>query len=425
MKTQYGWGRFAAVVLIAAGVMAALFTAGYLPRVETQNRALAQVKPEGKSMPEAGVVTAQRAPAQFELTLPGTIQSNTEAALFARADGYVRRRLVDIGDRVRAGQLLAEIDSPELDQQIREGEASVRRAASQEQQAKHGVEQSRANLELARVTHERWSALVSKGVLAKQDGDEKHAVFLARQADVASAEAALASASEALGASQAALARLREMQGFRRVVAPFGGVITARNIEQGSLVGAGSGAGVREMFRIAALSPLKVQVSVPQSEVQLIAVGAPVAVTVDELPGKTFTGRVVRTSHALDAASRTLLTEISLPNPEGRLLPGMYTNLVFRLNRDKPPVLAPANALLLGSAGTRLAVVREGGRIHFQPVTVGRDYGAMVEIVSGLAEGQRIVMNVTDEMREGTQVKPVPLAQGQGSKQGAGKGGAK
>jgi RND family efflux transporter MFP subunit len=317
---------------------------------------------------------------------------------------------VDIGDRVSAGQLLAEIDSPELDQQIREAQAGVRRSESMERQSGHMVEQARANRELARVTNERWSLLVAKGVLAKQEGDEKRSAYVARQADVAAAESGLASATEALAASQAALGRLREMQQFRKVVAPFAGVITARNIEVGSLVGAGSSSAVRELFRIADLSVLKVQVSVPQSEVQLIRVGSSIDVTVDELPRQSFAGRVVRTASTLDPASRTLLTEVSLSNPGGRLLPGMYASLVFHLRRPDPPVLVPATALLLGAQGTRLAVVGQGGRIHYQPVTVGRDYGTQVEIVSGIAAGQKVVMNVTGEMPEGTPVKPVPLA---------------
>lgn len=427
MKRTSGIARLTVIVLLAAGVMAVLFAVGYLPKLETNRRAVLNANPGRKALPEAGVVTVQRAPSEFDLTLPGTIQSETEAPLYARADGYVRRRLVDIGDRVSAGQLLAEIDSPEQDQQIREAEAGVRRSESMERQSGHAIEQSRANLELARVTHERWSSLVAKGVLAKQEGDEKRSAYVARQADVAAAESGLASAREALAASHAALGRLREMQRFRKVVAPFGGVITARNIEVGSLVGAGSSSAVRELFRIAKISVLKVQVNVPQSEVQLIRVGTSIDVTVDELPRQIFTGHVVRTANALDPASRTLLTEVSLPNPGGRLLPGMYANLVFHLRRPDPPVLVPATALLLGAQGTRLAVVGQGGKIHYQPVTVGRDYGAQVEIVSGIAEGQKVVMNVTDEMPEGTPVKPVPLATKKGQEKSAGtsKGGAK
>ena len=279
-----------------------------------------------------------------------------------------------------------------------------------ERQSGHVIEQARANRELARVTHERWSLLVTKGVLAKQEGDEKRSAYVARQADVAAAESGLVSAREALAASQAAVGRLREMQQFRKVVAPFGGVITARNIEVGSLVGAGSSSAARELLRIAKLSVLKVQVNVPQSEVQLIRVGTSVEVTVDELPRQIFAGRVVRTASTLDPASRTLLTEVSLPNPGGKLLPGMYANLVLHLRRPDPPILVPATALLLGAKGTRLAVVGQDGKIHYQFVTVGRDYGAQVEVVSGIAEGQKVVMNVTDEMPEGTPVKPIPLA---------------
>ena len=417
MKRTSGIARLTVIVLLAAGVMAVLFAVGYLPKLETNRRALANARQGPKVLPEAGVVAVQRAPSEFDLTLPGTIQSDTEAPLYARADGYVRRRLVDIGDRVSAGQLLAEIDSPEQDQQIREAEAGVRRSESMERQSGHVIEQARANRELARVTHERWSLLVTKGVLAKQEGDEKRSAYVARQADAAAAESGLASAREALAASQAALGRLREMQQFRKVVAPFGGVITARNIEVGSLVGAGSSSAVRELFRIAKLSVLKVQVNVPQSEVQLIRVGTSVEATVDELPRQIFAGRVVRTASTLDPASRTLLTEVSLPNPGGKLLPGMYANLVFHLRRPDPPILVPATALLLGAQGTRLAVVGQGGKIHYQSVTVGRDYGAQVEVVSGIAEGQKVVMNVTDEMPEGTPVKPIPLA----TKKGPGK----
>jgi RND family efflux transporter MFP subunit len=362
------------------------------------------------SPPAVTVAPVREAPAEVEISLPGNVQAETETPVFARADGYIKRRVADIGDRVKAGQLLAEIDSPELDQQIREAQATVKRSRSVLRQAEAALGQARANLGLADVTARRWQTLVSKGVLSKQDGDEKRAVLEARTADAAAAEANVETARETIAANEAAVQRLAELQAFRQVRAPFAGVITARNVDVGALVSAGSGASIREMFRLAQTHTLRVFVNVPQSEAPAVRQGLACILEVEEYRGRRFPGTVARTANALDAASRTLLTEVRTPNPDGILLPGMYATVNFRVRRQNPPLLIPSAAFRNTAGGPVAAVVGEGAVIHFVPVKFGRDYGAQIEVMEGLRPGQKIATNLTDQVREGAHVRPVAAA---------------
>ncbi len=365
-------------------------------------------------VPEPGVAPRRARATLWWIALPAVL-----AGLFAL--GYwprqarARRLTAAAG---RAGQLLAEIESPELDQQILEAEAALRRSRSAAGQAEAVLAQARANLELAEVTAQRWEILVPKGVLSKQEGDEKRAAYLARKADVAAAEANLRAAHEAVAAAEAGLRRLRELRNFRQVRAPFAGVITARNVDVGTLVTAGSSAAVREMYRLAQIHPLRVHVNVPQSEAANIRAGLLCEVESEQLAGGRFPGRVTRTANALDPASRTLLTEIRVDNPQGVLLPGMYATVRFRLQRSRPPLLIPASAYRNTEKGPVAAVLGPDRSVRFVQVRLGRDLGAQIEVLSGLQAGQKVVTNLSDEIRPGVKVRLPAPPKGSQQKQG-------
>lgn len=415
-------GRRSRKALVAAALAAvalgALLAVGYWPRATRARQLAATAQAQQQSLPSVTVVPAKEAPAEVEISLPGTIQADVETPVFARADGYIKRRLADIGDRVKTGQVLAEIDSPELDQQIREAEAAVKRVQSTLRQVQAAQEQARANLGLAEVTAKRWQALVNKGVLSKQDGDEKRSAYEARRADVAAAEANVQAARDNISATEATLQRLLELQSFRQVRAPFAGVITARNVDVGALVSAGSSSSLREMFRVAQIQTLRVFANVPQSEAPAIRTGLACMVEVEEYRGRRFPGKVTRTANALDAASRTLLTEVQTPNPEGLLLPGMYATVRFQSRRQDPPLLIPAAAFRNTAKGPLVAILGEGATAHLVRVRLGRDYGAQIEVLEGLRPGQKVITNLTDEVGEGVKVRPVAPAKPAAGKAG-------
>jgi len=393
--------------VVAVLLLGGLLVLGYWPRATQARKLAAATQADQRTLPIVSVVVVKQAPAEVDLELPGNVQALTEAVVFARADGYVKRRLADIGDRVKGGQLLAEIESPELDQQIREAQATLRRAQSSLRQSEAALAQSQANLGLAEATARRWQTLVSKGVLSKQDGDEKQSALDARKADVGAAEAAVQAARDNIAANEAAVQRLSELQSFRQVRAPFAGVVTARNIDVGSLVSAGSNTSVRELFRLAQIQTLRVFVNVPQSEMAAIRTGILCSLETQELRGKKFEGRVTRTANSLDASSRTLLTEIQVPNPSGELLPGIYATVHCKIRRSDPPLLIPSAAFRNTDKGPIVGVLREGASVHLQPVQLGRDFGTQIEVTAGLRAGQKVITTLTDEVREGVKVKPV------------------
>jgi RND family efflux transporter MFP subunit len=400
--------------LVVLGIVAlfflGLFVGGILPRL-SRAKTLDAASTNVKHGPvEVTVISVRNAPSETDITLPGNVQGLTEAVIYARADGYISKRYVDIGQRVSAGQLLVDIESPEIQQQVMQGRAALEQAQSNLNLSGATLQQNKANLQLAEETDRRTSALVSRGVLSKQEGDQSRSTLLARQADVAAAEAAVQTSEHAIRAANANLKRLQELQGYTHVRAPFSGVITARNVDIGTLVSAGSGSSVRELFRMAQSERLRIFVNVPQSEVRSIRVGLPCTLTVRQFGAREFPATVVRTAEALDPASRTLLTEVQLPNAKGELLPGMYAQVKFHIRREHPPLLIPSEALITDAKGEQVALVR-GDRIHLQPVVSGNDYGPEVEILSGIAEGDRLVTNLTDEVQEGRTIKPVETKQ--------------
>ena len=406
-RSQTGIARFPIVLALILITLTGLFFLGYLPRTARAKQLIAGTEASLREAVDVSAAKVEAAPGAADLLLAGNIQAVTEAALFARTDGYVKKRIADIGDRVEQGQILAELESPEVDQQLAQARATVKQSQSALAQTEAALQQAKANQALADATFKRWKELVQSGVISKQDGDEKEAAYLARKADVAAAEANIKAAQSAISAGEANVSRLLEIQSFQKVRAPYTGVITLRNITLGTLVSAGSSTAVRELYRITQLDLLKIMVSVPQSEVAFIHDGLNCSIQVKELPGQSYSAKVSKTANSLDATSRTLLTEIQFRNPGEKVLPGMYGEVKFTLHRTKPPLLIPSDAVLSGRAGMQVALIRKNGTVHYQNVDLGRDNGAKIEVLTGLDLGDRIVMNPTDEVREGVKVKVV------------------
>ena len=306
------------------------------------------------------------------LALPGTLQGFTQSPISARASGYLKRWTRDIGSRVEKGELLAEIETPEIDQQLSQAVAARQQAA--------------AALELAKSTLARWEGLRKKDVVSQQDLDERRG--------------ALAQASANLAAADANVQRLRQTEGFKRVLAPFAGVITRRNVDVGDLIDAGAGNGGRALFQLAQTAPLRVYLNVPQAYAQLVKEGQPVVVTQSELRGQSFKGQVARTSGAIDSATRMMQVEVALPNKEGILLPGAYVQVSLPLTPSRA-LSIPANALLFRAEGTRVAVVDAEGKVRLRSVSLGRNYGETVEVIDGLTATDRLVLNPSDSLAEG------------------------
>lgn len=392
---------FAIVVLIAV-----LFAAGYLPRMQ-RARALEQSVEEKKaSVPDVTVVPVKVSPPHSDLLLPGNITPLTEATINARADGYLSRRFVDFGDRVKSGAVLAEIEAPELDQQVQQARSSVQQAQAALSRAQHTLAQSTANLHLADVTAQRWKALVDRGVVSKQEYDQQSANFQAQQAGVESAQADVRAAEDNIQVSQHNLERLIHMQDYLKITAPFTGIVTARNVDIGSLI---SSNGSTPMFRMAQIDTVRIIVDVPQHNAPSIKVGQQAEVTLQEFPGRKFLGRISRTANSLSANTRTLPTEVQVPNPDGSLMPNMFANVNLIGAQTTSTILIPGDALIVRPDGTQVAVIENGNRVHLQPVEVGRDYGAEMEIRSGLSMGESVIVNPSDDVREGAEVNPVQL----------------
>jgi len=302
------------------------------------------------------------------LALPGTLQGFQQAPIAARAAGYVRRWTKDIGSHVAKGEVLAVIEAPEVDQQLSQAEAARQQAA--------------AGLALAKSTVDRWEALRRKDVVSQQELDERRSGATQAAANLAAADANVQ--------------RLRQLQGFTRVTAPFDGVITRRNVEVGDLVDSSG----KTLFVLTQMDPLRIYVNVPQSYAQLVRAGQKVVVTQAELRGRTFTGEVARSAGAIDPATRTMQVEINLPNRDGTLLPGAYVQVDLPLAGAKTLVV-PTNVLLFRGEGTRVALVDADHRVRLKPVTLGRNLGESIEVLGGVADGDRLVVNPSDSLAEG------------------------
>src|SRR5436305_3392227 len=312
------------------------------------------------------VIDAQRDLKPKELVLPGTFQAFKETTIYPRSNGYVKSWKVDIGDNVQAGQLLAEIATPEVDQQLA---------------------QARAQEEIAKLTADRWRDLVQKNVVSKQEYDQNEKAYEAAKAN---------------------LQQLEKIQSFQQILAPFAGKIAARNIDVGTLVTAGSGNSGTPLFSLVQSDLLRVYAYAPQENAPSIHEGLAAKIVLQEFPGQEFDGSVTRTAGALDPQSRTMQVEVQVPNHEGKLYAGMYGQVKFRLADENAPIVVPANAFLFRTDGPQVATVSKDNRIHWQTIRVGRDFGTQLEVLDGLAENTGVVMNPTDDLAEGIQVQLKP-----------------
>ena len=390
------------LILIVAG-----FFTGYLPRHRREEVLAAESNETSQTLPVVTVTKVTRSDRQSELVLPGNIQAVTEAPVLARASGYIKKRYVDIGDRVREGQVLAEIEAPELDQMILQARAALDQTNSAVEQAQASLEQGRSNENLAKVTAVRWDNLQKRGVVSKQENDTYQAQYAAQQSNVQALEKAVAAARSNVGAAHANLDRLIQLKSYQTVRAPFAGVITVRNVDTGALVTDSN----TLLFRIAQTGFLRTYVNLPQTDADSVHPGQTATLTVPELPGRKFIGKIARTANALDPATRTLLTEVQVSNSAGILMPGMYAQVDLSVPRKNPPLLIPGDTLVVRSDGPQVAVVGLDGTVHFTLIQLGRDYGDRLEVLSGLEAGQQIVVNASDVVREGVKVKPVSAAE--------------
>lgn len=392
-----------AIVFASTLVVVVAFLGGYVPLEKRRSTIVMEAREREEALPRVDVIQVGQAANNAMLELPGNIQAIIEAPILVRADGYIGTLGADIGDRVQAGQVLARIEAPELDDQARQVRAALVQAQAALEQSQATFEQGKAEAELARVTAQRWADLAKQGITSRQDNDQYQAAYQSRVAAVRALEKGIAVQRANLTAAEANVARLEKVASYRSVKAPFAGVITLRNLDAGALVSNGS----TLLFRIAQTGTLRTYVNVPQTHSNSVRVGHAARIRVSNLPGRDFPGTVARTANALDPTNRTLLTEIHVPNPQGLLLPGMYATVELMSPRLNAPLLVPSDALLVRAEGTSVAVVRPDHTVHLQKIQVGRDYGDKLEVLSGIAEGDRIIPNPGDSAREGLKVEMV------------------
>jgi RND family efflux transporter MFP subunit len=371
---EKGLGRIAWILLLlAAVVLGIVIYVGITSRAKADKTLERQT---GESAVGTVSVTYPKLDSPLdEIVLPGNTQAFTDTPIYARTSGYLRHWYFDIGAHVKAGQLLADIETPEVNQQLAQAKAELATA--------------QANYELAKSTAARWQDLLKTDSVSKQETDQKIGDLNAQKATVDSATSNVR--------------RLQEMLGFQKIYAPFSGVITARNIDIGSLIDAGANSPGHELFHLAAISVLRVYVSVPEVYSRAARPGATATLTLDEFPGRVFHGKLVRNANAIDMTARTLLVEVDVDNPTGELLPGAYVSVHLKLPSQVRSVTIPSNTLLFRSEGMRVAIVRDG-RTQLVPITIGRDYGKAVEVVSGLKPSDPVILNPADSIISGTPV---------------------
>jgi RND family efflux transporter MFP subunit len=338
-------------------------------------------------VPTVHVAKARAAESEMTITLPATTLAFAAANIFARANGYIETRKVDIGDRVKAGGLLAQITAPELDHQIAQAQATL-------SQSQATLQQTQASRDLAQVTNDRDSPLVKKGWVTPQQGDTDRLTLQAQQA-------AMIVAQSNIVAQQAMIRVLNQQKAYQSVVAPFDGIITQRNVDTGSLVQAGT----TFMFTLMQSDVIRVQVYVPQDAAFGVAPGVDAVVRVPEMPDRAFPGKVTRIATALAPGTRTLLTEIDVPNPDGALSPGVYCTVELHIPRKTPSVLVSADAVVFNGDGLQVAVA-ENGSAHFHKVTVARDFGTEVEVRDGIKAGDEVILKPAVNLADGSKVQP-------------------
>lgn len=341
-----------------------------------QYQALAE-ETETLAIPTVAVIHAATEAAQEDLVLPGTMQAYVESPIYARTNGYLRKWYRDIGSRVQKGELLADIDTPEVDQQLSQARADLATA--------------QANARLSEITATRYTELIKTDGVSKQEVDNAIGDLAAKKAIVQS--------------SEANVHRLEDLESFKHIYAPFGGVVTRRNVDIGTLINAGNGGTSQQLFVLSQTDPIRVYVSVPETYAPSIHAGLGAFLELTQYPGQQFQGSVVRTAEAIDLGTRTLLTEVDVPNHQGALLPGGYAQVHLQVKVTGERLAVPVNALLFRSEGLRAVVVDGNHKVHLRQITVGRDYGTSLEVLQGLDRNDWIVLNPADSLEEGQQVR--------------------
>jgi multidrug efflux system membrane fusion protein len=360
------------LILLAAGGITLILKMSH-------ERALAK-ETETDAVPTVAVVHPVSEKPDEDLVLPGSLLAYEESPIYARTSGYLVRWYKDIGSRVNKGELLAKIDTPEVDQELNQTRAARQQIVAQ--------------LELAKISADRWEALRKTDSVSAQEADQQASGYKQAQANLAAADANVR--------------RLEQLEGFKDVYAPFTGVLTRRNVDPGALINAGAGAAGRELFDLAKVNPLRVYTSVPQAYASYIRVGAKTFVTLQEFPGQKFEAKVARTAEAIDPGTRTLLTEVDVPNQDGRLLPGSFGEVHFAVGSNASKVTVPVNTMLFRAQGAQVAVVGSDNKVQLRPITIGRDYGSTLEILGGIAITDQIIVNPPDSLEDG---QPVNVAQ--------------
>jgi RND family efflux transporter MFP subunit len=371
-----GIRRRTAILLVVAALAAitVVIYAGIHSRALAESRL--KQRTEDAAIPTVAVVFPREGAPTQEIVLPGNTQAFSDAPIYARTSGYLKRWYFDIGAHVQKGQLLAEIETPEVDQQL--------------QQAQADLDTAQANLNIAKITAARWQDLVSTGSVSQQETDQ--------------AVSNLSAVKAAAESSSANVRRLEQLQSFEKIYAPFDGIVTARNTDIGALIDAGASTQPRELFHMAAIRKLRVYVSVPEVYSRAARSGAPATLTLDEFPGQTFRGTLVRNANSIDIASRTLLVEVDVDNPSGQLLPGAYVFVHLKLPDETRSVTIPSNTLIFRKEGLQVGLVRNG-KAELVPVKIGRDYGNTVEIVSGLQPADAVIVDPSDSLVAGMPVR--------------------
>ncbi len=369
--------RRPSAILFAAAALAALalmIYSGIHSRAAAESRL--KRRTEEAAIPTVSVVFPREGAHTQEIVLPGSTQAFSDAPIYARTSGYLKRWNFDIGAHVQKGQLLAEIETPEVDQQL--------------QQARADLDTAQANLNIAKITAARWQDLVSTGSVSQQETDQ--------------AVSNLSAVTAAAQSSAANVRRLEQLQAFEKVYAPFDGIITARNTDIGALIDAGATTQPKELFHMAAIRTLRLYVAVPEVYSRAARSGAPATLTLDEFPGQTFHGTLVRNANSIDIASRTLLVEVDVDNPTGQLLPGAYVFVHLKLPDETRSVTIPSNTLIFRKEGLQVGLVRNG-KAELVPIKIGRDYGNSVEIVSGLQTTDAVIVDPSDSLVAGMEVR--------------------
>lgn len=383
-----------AVVFFAVVVVAALAVAVFFG-VHSRSHAQANLQHDAEDAADApapvNVMHVQHAPPESLISLPGEARSFYETVIFARTSGYLSKWLVDMGDRVKEGQVLAIIDNPELDDQLTGAKAKVKQLEAE-------VEVAKSNANFAKVSFDRWFRAAPEGVVSEQERDQK-------KAELENSTAKLEAAKAQVNLGKADVQRLETLEKFKTVVAPYDGVITQRHVDVGALVTAGSTTNTSSLFTISKSDQMRVLVDVPQPLVANVKIGMPVSAQVAEYPDQVFEGKVDRTAEAIDQTSKMLRVEVLVPNAEHLLLPGMYANVTFKANRSNPPLRIPAAALCLRPTGPHVATVSSDGRVMFRPIKIGRDLGDYIEISSGLDGSETVALNIGNDVTDGSRIE--------------------